>query len=218
MISRAAPSAEILEICRRWSLEVAALAGSNERIAFFRRGLPDLLLKRMLFADILKGLLNGSGYPDLRLGTLFDNELVLFQDPGRIFSLRMYIFGPGEHTPVHDHTSWGVSGSALARLEVVRYRRMDEGSRPDQMQLALDARCVLSPGETELTLPFDQGIHRTGNPFDGTTLMVSIYGPPGRRLFIRRFNLESGRVQRVFPQRIKKRMLAEQALKDMDGH
>jgi hypothetical protein len=47
--------------------------------------------------------------------------------------------------------------------------------------------------------------------------MVSVYGTPLRRLFIQRFNLETGRVQRIFPPRVQKRMLAEQALKAMKG-
>lgn len=185
-------------------------------MAFFRDELPSLLADRTLFEGILSGILNGNPHPDLRQETLFDNELVLFRDPGRLFSLRLYIFGPGAHTSVHDHTSWGVSGSAFGQLEVVRYRREDDGSNPDQAQLALSERLDLWPGEIETTLPLDQGIHRTGNPTEGITLMVSVYGTPLRRLYIRRFNLENGSVHRVFPPRFKKKMLAEQALKAME--
>lgn len=186
-------------------------------MAFFRDELPSLLTNRALFEGILSGILNGNPHPDLRQETLFDNELVLYRDPGRLFSLRLYIFGPGSHTSVHDHISWGVSGSSFGKLEVVRYRREDDGSSPDQAQLALSERLVLWPGEIETTLPLDQGIHRTGNPTEGTTLMVSVYGTPLRRLYIQRFNLENGSVHRLFPPRFKKKMLAEQALKAMAG-
>jgi predicted metal-dependent enzyme (double-stranded beta helix superfamily) len=48
---------------------------------------------------------------------LFDNEFILYRDPARLFSLRLYIFGAGERTCVHDHTSWGVSASAFGKLE-----------------------------------------------------------------------------------------------------
>jgi predicted metal-dependent enzyme (double-stranded beta helix superfamily) len=207
---------ELLGGCRKWTEAVKPIDGSEDRMAFFRDELPALLANRTLFEGILSGILSGAPHPDLRQETLFDNELVLFRDPGRLFSLRLYIFGPGEHTSVHDHTSWGVSGSAFGQLEVVRYHREDDGSDPEQAQLALTERRVLRPGEIETTLPLHQGIHRTGNPTEGTTLMVSVYGTPLRRLYIQRFNLENGSVHRVFTPRFKKKMLAEHALKAME--
>ena len=206
---------ELQDICRLWAAAVKRIGDSEGRMAFFRDELPALLVNRGLFEGILSGIQNGNPHPDLRQETLFDNELVLYRDLGRLFSLRLYIFGPGAHTSVHDHISWGVSGSAFGKLEVVRYRREDDGSNSDQAQLALAELRVLWPGEIETTLPLDQGIHRTGNPTEGATLMVSVYGTPLRRLYIQRFNLENGSVHRVFPPRFKKKMLAEQALKAM---
>ncbi len=209
------PQQELIGICQKWSAAIQAVDGTDGRIDFFQNHLPGLLGRQALFAGILKGLVEGSGYPDLRQGTLFDNELVLFMDPGRRFSLRGYIFGPGDRTVVHDHTSWGVSGSAFGKIEVVRYRREDDGSLPDRAHLTLEHRFVLLPGEIETILPFDQGIHSSGNPADGSSFMISIYGPPRRRLYLQRFNLQNGRVHRMFPQRIRKKMLAQQALKTM---
>jgi hypothetical protein len=208
---------ELQSVCQKWAAAVRCINGSEDRMAFFRDELPALLVNRPLFEGILKAASGGASYPNLREETQFDNELVLYRDPARLFSLRAYLFGPGEHTPVHDHTSWGVSGSAFGPLEVVRYRREDDGSNPEQAQLAPGARRVLWPGAIEATLPLDQGIHRTGNPNGGTTLMVSIYGTPLRRLYIQRFNPENGSVQRVFAPRFKKKMLAEQVLKAMEA-
>jgi hypothetical protein len=204
----------LLGICRRWS---AAVAGSRERLEYFNAELPALLAQGSLFRDILSGLCRGSGFPDLRLGTLFENEFILFQDPGRAFSLRMFIFGPEEKTPIHDHGSWGVLGSAFGKLEVVRYRREDDGSSDEHARLSIADRRVLLPGDTEKTLPFDQGIHRTGNPTGGATLMVNVYGPPRRRLYIHCYDIDTGRVKRVYPQRIRKKMLAQLALTRMSA-
>jgi hypothetical protein len=203
---------ELPNICRKWAVAVKSISGSEGRMDFFRDELPALLSKRALFEGVLKGITNGKPYPDVRQETFFDNEVILYRDPARLFSLRLYIFGAGEHTPVHDHTSWGVSGSVFGKLDVVRYLREDDGSNPDQAQLARPEHVVLWPGATEKTLPFDQGIHCTGNPSEGTTLMVSVYGTPLRRLYIRRFNLENGSVHRVFSPRFRKKMLAKQAL------
>lgn len=209
------PREEVLRICREWLAAVQPLGKPEDRMSYFRRELPSLLAERSLFGRILADVVRGSDFPDLRQATLFENELVLYQDPARIFSLRLYFFRAEEHTSVHDHTSWGVSGSAFGELEIVRYRREDDGSNPDQALLASSGRFVLWPGETETTLPFDQGIHRTGNPSNGITLMVSVYGPPLRRLYIQRFNLENGSVHRVYSPRVKKKMLVEQALKEI---
>jgi hypothetical protein len=208
--------AELQMICRQWAAAIKSIGGSEGRMTFFRDELPAFLSKRALFEGVLKGIVNGAPYPDVRQETLFDNELILYRDPARLFSLRLYIFGAGEHTAVHDHTAWGVYGSAFGKLMVVRYRREDDGSDPDLAQLTPLGNLVLGPGATLATLPFDQGIHSTGNPGEGTTLMLSIYGTPLRRLYIQRFNLETGRVQRVFPPRFRKKMLAEQALKAID--
>lgn len=211
------PREEVLRFCRKWVAAVKPLGRPADRMNYFNRELPSLLEERSLLRDVLRGVIRGGDFPDLRQATLFENELVLYQDPARIFSLRLYVFGGREYTFVHDHSSWGVSGSAFGSLEVVRYGRKDDGSDPGQARLAESERFVLRPGETETTLPFDRGIHRTGNPSDGSTLMVSVYGPPVRRLYIQRFNLESGGVQRVFPPRLRKKLLAEQALKAIDA-
>jgi predicted metal-dependent enzyme (double-stranded beta helix superfamily) len=203
---------ELPNICRKWAVTVKSISGSEGRMDFFRDELPSLLANRALFEGVLKGIANGNPYPDVRQETFFDNEVILYRDPARLFSLRLYIFGASEHTAVHDHTSWGVSGSVFGKLEVVRYLREDDGSNPDQAQLARPEHVVLRPGATEKTLPFDQGIHCTGNPSEGTTLMVSVYGTPLRRLYIQRFNLENGSVHRVFSPRFRKKLLAKQAL------
>ncbi len=128
---------KIQALCRRWAVDAAVIGEREGRIGFFRGVLPELLSDRPLFESLLKGILKGEAYPDLRQETLFANELVLYRDPGRIFSLRLYIFGPGEHTPLHDHTAWGISGSSYGRLEIARYRREDDGADPERAQLAL---------------------------------------------------------------------------------
>lgn len=206
---------ELQAVCRRWSSVVRGISEREDRMAFFRIELPKLLARRELFEATLRGALAGHPCPSLRQETLFDNELILYRDAGRMFSLRLYIFGPDEHTYVHDHISWGVSASALGPIEVRRYRYDDDGDESRPAQLRMSERLLLGPGETETTLPFDQGIHRTGNPDSETSLMASVYGAPLRRPFIQRFNLESGRVERIYPPHLKKRKLVQQAVKMM---
>lgn len=207
---------ELLALCRRWSTEIAPLAAAEERRGYFRRELPGLLGRPALFRDLLGGLRRGGGFPDTRVATMFDNELLLYQDPGRAFSLRMFLFGPGERTPVHDHGAWGVLGSAFGPLEVVRYRLEPAAAGPGR--LAAEAPRVLAPGAIEETLPYDAGIHRTGNPdAAGATIMVNIYGAPGRRPYLRFFDPSTGSETPVYPPRRRKLLLAELALAAMDA-
>ncbi len=206
---------EVHRICREWSAALARQTGTSERMAFFRERLPSLVARMDLLEEVLRAALGGSPRPDLRHATIFENEILLHQDPGGLFSLRLYLYGPGERTFVHDHTTWGVSGSACGRLEIERFRLTTEVAGAERVDLAADDRLILSPGEVETTLPFDRGIHRTGNPDAGTTWMLSVYGLPGRRAVMHGYDPDTGSVWQVLPPRVRKRRMVEQALRDL---
>jgi predicted metal-dependent enzyme (double-stranded beta helix superfamily) len=206
------PFEELLEICNGWSEAVEGLSGDAARMEFFQNELPGFLLKQTVFMKLLKNIKAGSPYPDLRQAQMIDDEILLYLNPKRLFSLRMFLYGPGEYTPIHDHSSWGVSGAAAGELGVIRYSREDDGSVEGFAQLLQAAPVYLQPGEIELTRPLNEGIHQTGNPVDGTTIMVSIYGSPIRRLYINRFDDKTGKVEKLYPPRVRKKMLAAQAL------
>jgi predicted metal-dependent enzyme (double-stranded beta helix superfamily) len=180
---------------------------------FFQNELPGFLRNQSVFQKLLKNIIGGSPYPDLRQAQMIDDEILLYLNPKRLFSLRMFLYGPGDYTPIHDHNSWGVSGAAVGELGVIRYAREDDGTVEGYARLRQTARVQLQPGEIELTRPLNDGIHQTGNPGQGTTIMISIYGSPVRRLYINRFDHEHNKVDRLYPPRIKKKMLASQALK-----
>jgi len=205
------------EFCQHWSEAVSLKNDTEERLGFFRTELPGLLVQQELFYGILEGIIKGGNYPDIRQATFFDNEFCLYRDPGQRFSVWMYLYGPGDYTPVHDHNSWGVSGSALGELEVVRYRREDDGSDPGSARLALAGRRLLQPGQIEVTQAFDEGIHKTGNPSATSLIMISVYGRTLRRRFLRQFDPDTGRVQAIYPPRVRKKRLAEQALQAIRG-
>ena len=206
------PPEELLEICNRWSETVEGISGDAARMEFFQNELPDFLRKQTVFEKLLQNIKAGSPYPDLRQAQMIDDEILLYLNPKRLFSLRMFLYGPGEYTPIHDHSSWGVTGAAAGELGVIRYIREDDGSIEGFAQLLQAAPVYLQPGEIELTRPLNEGIHQTGNPVDGTTIMVSIYGSPIRRLYINRFDYKTGKVEKLYPPRVRKKMLAIQAL------
>ncbi len=208
------PPIELLEICNRWSQAVEKISGDAARMSFFQKELAVFLRKHLLFERVLKNIESGRPYPDLRQAQMIDDEILLYLNPKRIYSLRMFLYGPGDFTPIHDHNSWGVSGAAVGELGVMRYVREDDGALEGYARLRQTDRLRLLPGEIELTRPLNDGIHQTGNPGEGVTVMISVYGSPVRRLYINRFNAEHNRVERLYPPRIKKKMLAAQALKN----
>lgn len=198
---------ELDRYCARWSADLEKIPDGRGRIDYFRQVLPDLLLDRACAGRILETMVRGGSWPDLRAAGLFDQEVLLYLDPGRRFSLRLYFHPAGKYTAIHDHTSWGVSGTPAGRLSIISYDLAEKGEG-----LKVRRRVVLDPGQIEITRPLDDGIHRTGSPDERPNTMISIYGPPGRRLYLRVFDADSGRFEKRFPARILRRMLARQAL------
>jgi predicted metal-dependent enzyme (double-stranded beta helix superfamily) len=203
---------ELAAVCREWSSAMSEMEDQRARMAFIRDRLPGLLMKKALFAEILKNIVRGESYPDTRQSTLFENEIYLHTDARRRFSVHLYLHGPGEFTPVHDHNAWGVYGVVWGNLEVVKYIREDDGSREGHARLKVSERLPLMPGETDTTLPLNKGIHATGNPGTGTTVVLSFYGTPIRRLFVLGFDPERNESRKLVPARLRKKMLAAGAL------
>ena len=204
---------ELTETCLYWSETLATLGSVDEKINFFRYELPAFVLDRPLLRNILHAVSNGDGFPDRRQGMLFDNELLLYMDDRRRFSMRMYLYEPGEYTPIHDHSAWGVMGSACGKIEITKYRREDDGLRDGYASIQPAGRLMCPSGSTDFTLPLDEGIHRVGNPTDELIVVICVYGTPARRLYINHFDPDRRRVVKVYPPRLKKKRLAVEALK-----
>jgi hypothetical protein len=200
----------------RWSESMLQFNDNESRIVYISREMPALLVDRLLFKKILTDIIKGRGYPDVRQATMFSNEFVLFINHQRLFSVRLYIYEPGQYTPIHDHNSWGVYGCVHNRIEIIRYRREDDGSATQSARLRkIERPIILQPGQTSSVLPLDDGIHRAGNPAAEASVMLSVYGTPIRRLYVNRYDLRQNRVSKLYPPRLRKKMLAAQALETM---
>lgn len=208
---------EISTFCQRCSELLSGIAEDQARIEWVRSELPRLLLNQSLFTKILHDLVEGGNYPDLRHSTMFDNELLLYADGARLFSLRLFLWDPGRYTSVHDHSSWGVIGPVSGELEVINYRREDDGSREGYARLVEIERFRLRPGETGFTLPLNEGIHATGNPTQEGMISVGLYGNPLPREYIHGFDVARHSVYRIFAPKTQKRLLAARALRGLEG-
>ncbi|MBN2514450.1 MAG: cysteine dioxygenase family protein [Deltaproteobacteria bacterium] len=204
---------KILSFCKECAHSLSNLRENQERIEYTQELLPRLLRDTPLFGTILRDLIVKREYPDLNYPTMFDSEFMLYTDPDRLFSMRMFIWEPGAYDPIHDHNSWGVIGPVTGQLEVITYRREDDGSREGYADLIETGRKIILPGDTYFVLPLNTGIHRTGNPGNETIIQVSIYGEAQTtRNHINGFDLELKSVYPIYAPKTKKRLLAQQAL------
>jgi len=216
MNSAAGMPPEVEAFCNACSRGLADLKDNRSRIAFASRILPPLLARKDVFQKILHNIIEGAPYPDIEKPTMFINELILHLDPAGHFSLRMFLWRPGEYDPVHDHNSWGVIGPVSGRLEVIDYKRLDRGSSGRQARIAEDTRRMIAPGECYSVHPLNRGIHQTGNPTDRAMIQVSIYGKKQtKRNFINTYEPETGSIARLYSPKLQKRAFAEAALAEL---
>lgn len=205
----------LLDRCLHWSGEIASMRDSAKLIEYFQAVLPELLVDRDIFLRVLTGITKQNSYPDLSEPTMFGNEIILFRDPGRQFSLRMYLWRQNESDPIHDHNSWGVIGVVTGSLEVTGFQRLDDGSDKRHADLRESSRITIPAGGTCPVLMLNKGIHRTGNasnPF--TIVQVNVYGRnlTGRK-FINAYDAQTGSVAMLSSPPRNKQELAQEAIK-----
>lgn len=203
---------ELQSVFDRWSVSMQNFNAGKDRISYIYKELPELLLNRPLFNNILTSISRGNRYPDTRQATMFANEFILYINNRRLFSARLFIYEPGQYTPIHDHNSWGVYGAVFNRIEVIKYRRKDDETQRGYARLQESERINLQPGETALVLPLNDGIHKAGNPDETASVMLSVYGTPIRRLYINQYDHLQNSVERLYPPRLRKKRLAARAL------
>jgi predicted metal-dependent enzyme (double-stranded beta helix superfamily) len=125
----------------------------------------------------------------------------------------MYLYEPGDFSPVHDHNAWGLTTCIAGQLLITPYVRLDDGSRPGYARLREDTQKVLSSDTIGISRNQTNGIHATGNPGVDTAAMLSIYGPPRRRSYINGFDPVNNRIYRIYPPRLRMKRLAGEVLK-----
>ncbi|MET3665815.1 cysteine dioxygenase [Caulobacter sp. 1776] len=98
-------------------------------------------------------------------------QYLLHRDPAGRFSVVSFVWGPGQATPVHDHTVWGLVG-VLRGAEISQaYVRSEDGLK------AAGSVHRLEPGQVEAVSPTIGDIHRVANAFDDrTSISIHVYG------------------------------------------
>jgi len=98
-------------------------------------------------------------------------QYLLYCDPLERFSVVSFVWGPGQCTPIHDHTVWGLVG-------VLRGEERSLGYRPDAAgRLAPTAESRLKPGDIEAVSPRIGDIHVVSNALaDRPSISIHVYG------------------------------------------
>lgn len=100
------------------------------------------------------------------------------EGPDRSYSLQVFVWPPGTATRIHDHSSWGAFCCVVGCVLEERYERADDGSLPDHARLKKLWRLEWRRKDgTSTVLPYEQGIHRVGNPTEELAISVHLYGP-----------------------------------------
>ncbi len=97
---------------------------------------------------------------------------LLYGDPLDRFSLVSFVWGPGQQTPVHDHTVWGIIGMLRGAECGLRYTR-----EPSGRMTSSGEELRLEPGELDIVSPCLGDIHRVRNAFDDrVSVSIHLYG------------------------------------------
>lgn len=99
-------------------------------------------------------------------------QFLLHADSAERFSVVSFVWGPGQFTPVHDHTVWGLIGMLRGAEYSQPYRLDAHGTAaPEGDALRLE------PGQVEAVSPTVGDIHRVHNAYDDrTSVSIHVYG------------------------------------------
>lgn len=99
-------------------------------------------------------------------------QYLLHADSTERFSVVSFVWGPGQATPIHDHTVWGLIGM-LRGAEYNQPYALDAAGRP----LPQGAPSRLEPGTVEAVSPTIGDLHRVSNAFaDRVSISIHVYG------------------------------------------
>lgn len=99
-------------------------------------------------------------------------QYLLHCDSHQRFSVVSFVWGPGQKTPVHDHTVWGLIGMLRGAETGTLYARDAAGAPLRKL-----AASRLDPGCIEMVSPTIGDIHQVENAYDDrVSISIHVYG------------------------------------------
>lgn len=99
-------------------------------------------------------------------------QFLLYADPQDRFSVVSFVWGPGQSTPIHDHTVWGLVGMMRGQENCQAYVRDARGH-----YVPSGEPLTLLPGQIEAVSPTIGDIHLVRNGLaDRASISIHVYG------------------------------------------
>ena len=99
-------------------------------------------------------------------------QYLLHADALGRFSVVSFVWGPGQATPIHDHTVWGLIGLLRGAEQSQAYARTVDGRWAPEGPLH-----TLAPGQVEAVSPRIGDVHRVSNVLtDRSSISIHVYG------------------------------------------
>lgn len=99
-------------------------------------------------------------------------QYLLHADPQDRYSVVSFVWGPGQKTPIHNHTVWALIGMMRGSERGERFAL----PQPDQPMQLLGTDTLL-PGDIDMVSPRLGDIHRVSNVFDDrVSISIHVYG------------------------------------------
>ena len=118
---------------------------------------------------------------------------LLHEDKGGRFVVVQLVWGPGQGTPIHDHSTWGVAGILTNELRIVNYDRIDLGARPGVAELRESSALEAPAGTVTYIQPPNDVIHSITNVTEAATRSIHVYGKSS--VVCNQYDLEAGTVR-----------------------
>lgn len=99
---------------------------------------------------------------------------LLHEEPDHTLAVFVVSWLPGRGAPPHDHGTWAVMAGVEGIERNIRYRRLDDGSRPDYAEM--DVKHDFNADAGDIICMKTGGIHSVLNETDRVTLSLHTYG------------------------------------------
>lgn len=101
----------------------------------------------------------------------FYRQYLLFADPLDRFSIVSFVWGPGQKTPIHNHTVWGMVGQLRGEEKETTYHQQKDGSYQPGKE------SIFKPGQVAMVSPNTHDIHVVQNNMsDKPSISIHVYG------------------------------------------
>ena len=115
-------------------------------------------------------------------------QYLLYLDPRERFSIISFVWAPGQRTPIHDHTVWGLVGVMRGAERCVEYTRDASGR-----VVAAGHEHVMRAGQVEAVSPTVGDIHTVANALDDRpSISIHVYGADIGRVRRHWYDAETG--------------------------